>query len=68
MQPNAYPGRESLPPAVIGEPALDGNRALDRHVHVIERQEESVACRLDLLAAVLGDERSEGLVVPSQDA
>ena len=68
MQTDANSRRETLTATVVGESTLDRHRALQRQVDVIERQEEAVTRCLDLLAAVLGDQGSQRLVMPPQQA
>ncbi len=68
MQADANPRGEALTSTVVRELALDGQRAFERQVDVIESEEEAVPGRLDLLTTVLGDQGSQRLVVPSQHA
>ena len=67
MDADAHRGREALCLPLIGEPALDRDRGVDRAIRVVEGQEEAVACGLDLLAPVLGDDRPKRLVVPAEE-
>src|SRR5439155_6080884 len=60
-------GREAVRPSVLGEPALDRDRAGHAVIWTVERHEEPVARVLDLLAPVLVEERTERLVVPPED-
>ena len=61
-------GAKPFVPAMVGELALDRDRARERVVGRVEPHEEPVAGRHDLLAAVIREQRPEGLVVPAQDA
>src|SRR6476660_525093 len=61
-------GCEPVRPAVLGQTPLDRDRAREGLVGRIEPDEEPVARADDLLALVLGEQRPERLVVPSQHA
>ena len=60
-------GREALCRAVLRESPLDRDRRLHRKVRRVEADEEPVAGRGDLLAAVGREHLPEGRVVPAED-
>jgi hypothetical protein len=60
-------GAKALPPAVIEEGSLNGDRALDRGVGNREGHEETVAGVIHFLAPVSGEEGAERLIVPPNE-
>ena len=59
-------GREALRRAVLGESPLDRDRRRHREVRRVEADEEPVAGRRDLLAAVGREHLAQGGVVPAE--
>src|SRR6476646_3233521 len=52
VHPDTHPGRETMFAALGRQPALNGNRTLQRRRRVRERDEESIAGMIHLLASV----------------
>ena len=66
MEPDPDLGREALRRALLREPPLDRDRRRHREVRRVEADEEAVAGRGDLLAALGPEHLPERRVVPAQ--
>jgi hypothetical protein len=59
--------REAVVGSVLGETALNGDRARERCFRISERDEEAIAGAVDLLAAVFDEHLAERAVVPGDE-
>jgi hypothetical protein len=59
--------REAMPSAMVGQALLDSDGAPDGVLWAIEGDEEAIARMIELVAMVLREQCSQGLIVPPDD-
>jgi hypothetical protein len=68
VKTNADGERSVRRPAMVGQRMLNGDCGLDRIARMAERDEEGIALRVDLDAAVFGERGAEQITVLRSDA